>query len=387
MKVSNEDKGILAALSAPFFMALGFITWENVWTKRGSAFSLNLFKCNMASILFLILGLIFGFTVENDYDENSTFESIGFLVVSGLIGIVVGDLFWLEALRRLGAFKVLLIDTLKPFAATFCGRMILGESINEIAYVGIVFTAFGVLIVSVEQQQSEIESSSSGESTTDASTNLEVEKGDNVGEVNALPLSASVSETKCEENCIQIQDEHKEENHEDANSSLGSIRMGYFLAFSNILLDTGGSILTKVYGAKFTTWGINLIRFGSSGTFLIFVSVIMRLLVKRHSIAEEYEVFNKASWYRLPSNMSYQDWSKVSLGVVFVTFLCPALSNYALFQIALALALTLGSITPVYALILEWAILRNKRPTLRAIIGASLAVAGVAGLSIFKNAG
>ena len=85
--------------------------------------------------------------------------------------------------------------------------------------------------------------------------------------------------------------------------------------------------------------------------------------------------------------MSYQDWSKVSLGVVFVTFLCPALSNYALFQIALALALTLGSITPVYALILEWAILRNKRPTLRAIIGASLAVAGVAVLSIFKNAG
>ena len=223
MKVSNEDKGILAALSAPFFMALGFITWENVWTKRGSAFSLNLFKCNMASILFLILGLIFGFTVENDYDENSKFESIGFLVVSGLIGIVVGDLFWLEALRRLGAFKVLLIDTLKPFAATFCGRMILGESINEIAYAGIVFTAFGVLIVSVEQQQSEI----SGESTTDASTNLEVEKGDNVGEVNALPLSVSVSETKCEENCIQIQDEHREENHEEANSSLSSIRIFY----------------------------------------------------------------------------------------------------------------------------------------------------------------
>ena len=144
--------------------------------------------------------------------------------------------------------------------------------------------------------------------------------------------------------------------------------------------------MTKVYGAKFTTWGINLIRLGSSGTFLIFVSVILRLLAKRHSTAEEYEVFNKASWYRLPSDMSYQDWSKVSLGVVFVTFLCPALSNYALFQIALALALTLGSITPVYALILEWAILPNERPTLRAIIGASLAVAGVAVLSIFKNA-
>merc|ERR1712071_124502 len=73
-------------------------------------------------------------------------------------------------------------------------------------------------------------------------------------------------------------------------------------------------------------------------------------------------------WYLLPQ-MTKMKWLKISLGVAFVTFICPALSNYALFQIAIALAITLGSMTPLYALILEW-IWKAKRPTMKGIVGA-----------------
>lgn len=63
-------------------------------------------------------------------------------------------------------------------------------------------------------------------------------------------------------------------------------------------------------------------------------------------------------------------------GVAFVTFLHPALVNYAMFQIPLALLLTLDSIGPLYSLPLGW-IIQNERPTFSACVGAALAVGGI----------
>jgi len=89
---------------------------------------------------------------------------------------------------------------------------------------------------------------------------------------------------------------------------------------------------------------------------------------------------NEPTWYSLP-RMSRKSYAIISVGVAFTTFATPALSNYALFQIALALALTLGSMGPVYMIPLSW--LQGDRPTVRSCLGALLAVAGVAILSFF----
>ena len=86
-------------------------------------------------------------------------------------------------------------------------------------------------------------------------------------------------------------------------------------------------------------------------------------------------------WYSLPK-MPRKSYAIISIGVAFTTFATPALSNYALFQIALALALTLGSMGPIYMLPLGW-LIQGDRPTLRACLGAALAVGGVAILSFF----
>ena len=162
--------------------------------------------------------------------------------------------------------------------------------------------------------------------------------------------------------------------------------LGYILAIGNVVLDTYGSILTKQFGRGMSTWAISLIRFGSSGIFMIILSMTLRILHrKKQPTSSESEVENerKRSWYLLPS-MDSRAWSKICLGVLFVTFICPALSNYALFQITLALALTLGSITPLYALILEWPF-HGKKPNIWAILGVLLAVGGVIILSIWQK--
>jgi drug/metabolite transporter (DMT)-like permease len=83
------------------------------------------------------------------------------------------------------------------------------------------------------------------------------------------------------------------------------------------------------------------------------------------------------AWYASPMNeMTRSSWTHVSGGVLLVTFLTPTLSNYALFEIAIALALTLGSVGPLYSLPLAY-FLQKEVPTVRVYAGAVLAVAGI----------
>jgi drug/metabolite transporter (DMT)-like permease len=185
-------------------------------------------------------------------------------------------------------------------------------------------------------------------------------------------------------------DKQEEDGTEDSNpvvvkenQTTSFRRVGYILAVMNVLLDTYGSLLTKLHGWNFTTWGINLIRFGCSGVLMALVSVSLTLY-QRSSKNDNDEEQKKDAWFQLPSK-TVRVWAQVCLGVVFVTFLCPALSNYALFQIPLAYALTLTSITPLYAAFFEWTFWgRSKRPTVRALLGSSMAIGGVVWLGILN---
>merc|ERR1712232_395881 len=144
--VDEELRGVLAAIASPLCMAIGFIVWDKTW-KGSSAFSLNLFKCNFASIIFVVTGFIFGFVLRRD---EFSLEHIGWLILSGILGIIVGDWLWLEALQRLGAFQVLVIDTVKPFCAALMGHFLLEERrIHPISYAAMLLTVSGVLVVSL----------------------------------------------------------------------------------------------------------------------------------------------------------------------------------------------------------------------------------------------
>lgn len=365
----NETYGVLAAITAPFFMALGFIIWDVTWkASGGSAFALNMFKCNLATIGFLFMSFVFGWEIdiEEVSDQNTVFsiQSVSFLVLSGFIGIIIGDLAWLEALRLLGATQVLVIDSIKPFTAALMGWLILDESINNIGYSGIVLTVLGIFVVSFERER------------------IDKRLIDEFGEqkVNGVSLSNTLSCPK--------EKKPQEETTQSPPSRVDRLwnLKGYIFAIGNVILDTYGSILTKQHGGGMSTWSINLIRFGSAGIIMGLISltsyVVNSTCNKRRTITSS--VTNESRvWYLLPS-MNVISWLKICIGVVLVTFLCPALSNYALFQISLAFALTLGSISPLYGLILEWP-LKGIKPSFRCIIGACAAIGGVVILSIIRN--
>jgi len=393
---TNPTNGILAAVAAPFFMAVGFIIWDVTWKKsNGSAFALNLFKCNLASIGFLIMSFILGFSKEDEDDNLISTTEIGFLVLSGFIGIVIGDLAWLESLRLLGATRVLVVDTIKPFAAALGGWLILGESIHAASLSGIALTVVGVFIVSFEKERRDGEESPT--STAVPIDDCLEEEGEGKGsesqnerqdyELETSEDFVKTDETKREE--IFVHHDSVWSNFCFGIASEGSFKRGYALSIINVLLDTYGSLLTKQWGGEMTTWTINLIRFGSSGVFMLVLSIAFHLF---HYIKYSSSWLTKVKddapkpsmWYQLP-HMCIKSWAVISLGVLFVTFITPALSNYALFEIALALAITLGSTTPMFALILEAIFQKRKMPSLRAVVGTMLAVGGVVILSLFAT--
>lgn len=363
---TKDVYGALAALGSAFSLALGFIIWDVVWNKsHGSAFSLNLVKCNTASLGFLILGLSLGFVNSDDW----TYSDIGYLMLSGFIGIIVGDLCWLEALSRLGPVPVLVIDTIKPLFAALFGWLFFKEPIQNIAYAGLLLTALGILIVGIDHERS-IKKDVKQENEI---MRRNVVVGDDVDSNRSLREMDEDDQLS-----TTINEDMKDVN--DGNHKNGEIRTmfrgrgyGYVLAVANVLLDTYGSVLTKLHGKSFKNPAINLIRFGSSGVIMIIILMVMKF-IRRRDNEDHYP------WFNLPY-LSLVSWLKIFSGILFVTFICPSLSNYALFQVPLYLALSLGSTTPLFGFLLE--LILGKQPSFIGFLGAILSVGGVIVLATF----
>lgn len=371
---SPTADGVIAALLAPLFMTIGFFIWDVRWTSSGgSAFALNMYKCLTASIGFVIMCLFRGFSnVDTSSVDIFTTNNIGYLLLSSTLGIIIGDLLWLEALRLIGAKHVIFIDSIKPFAAAILGRIFLQESLRLPTWGGMILTVLGVGVVSWEEQ------SKTKEDTED----------------------------DCDDaNAAQVESNRPNESIPDDKSK--RYWRGYTCAIFNVLADSFGSLLTKQHGVGMTTWTINLLRFGFAGIILFLVSLAMRWYgyccasrVDGHeSKAPETTLHIDQScntvsaptqqqcmrplWYQLPS-LKLKGWLQITSGVGLVTFLCPAFEKFALFQITLALVISLSSVGPLYGLLLEMPF-KGNRPTVWGCIGASLAIAGVVVLSVFGN--
>lgn len=77
--------------------------------------------------------------------------AIGLLLLSGALGIGLGDTAYFQALNDLGARQALLIEVLAPPAAALLAWAALGETLGAAAWAGIALTAAGVAWVVTER--------------------------------------------------------------------------------------------------------------------------------------------------------------------------------------------------------------------------------------------
>jgi drug/metabolite transporter (DMT)-like permease len=114
-------------------------------TVRAGSLPVNVVRLLLAALYLGAVIPLFGLPVA------LTGSQIGFLAVSGLIGLAFGDSFLFMAFRELGARITMLVMSTSPAVAALLAYVILGETLTLRGIGGMVVTLAGVAIVVLER--------------------------------------------------------------------------------------------------------------------------------------------------------------------------------------------------------------------------------------------
>lgn len=144
--MSTNFGGEFAALGAAFLWALSAVVYTHLGQKI-SPLVLNLSK-GVIALAYIAITLI----LQGDFlPTNINGINLGFLLVSGILGIGLGDTFYFEALNNLGARRTLLLEALAPPLAALIALLTLQEALSLTAWAGIFLTVLGVAWVISER--------------------------------------------------------------------------------------------------------------------------------------------------------------------------------------------------------------------------------------------
>lgn len=147
----SHFKGEFAALSAAFLWAVASLFYGRA-TLEIPPRTLNLIKGVLAILLFGLTLLLSG----SGTVPISTM-ALMLLMLSGVLGIGLGDTAYFEALKALGARRALLMETLAPPLTALIALFFLGETLTSDEWLGIGLTVCGVAWVISEQVENDDE--------------------------------------------------------------------------------------------------------------------------------------------------------------------------------------------------------------------------------------
>lgn len=140
MSFFENHLGEFAALLTAFFWTVTSLSFESASRKIGSV---------VVNILRLIIGFIFlsiftllyrGLIFPVDAGSGNWF----WLVLSGLVGFVFGDLFLFKSYTLIGSRFAMLIMSLVPPITAFFGFLILGEKLTMFNFLGMTLALLGI---------------------------------------------------------------------------------------------------------------------------------------------------------------------------------------------------------------------------------------------------
>jgi len=139
--------GEFCALAAAFLWAFASIWFKKIG-KTIRPLELNLIKGAAAFVLFALTSLL----LKESYAQLRVMPILA-LVVSGAVGIGLGDTMFFETINRLGASRALLVTTLAPPMAAIFGWIFMREALSIWAWLGILVTILGVVWVITEKNK------------------------------------------------------------------------------------------------------------------------------------------------------------------------------------------------------------------------------------------
>ena len=130
--------GILSALGATISWTYACFVWRTQ-TEKYQSIDINLVKNIIAFLIFL--PAFFNISVVNDL------KSLFTLLLSGVIGIGLGDTFYIKSLQVIGTRRTLTIETLSPLLAALSGEIFINEHLAFRSYIGIVIISVSLFFL------------------------------------------------------------------------------------------------------------------------------------------------------------------------------------------------------------------------------------------------
>ena len=130
--------GIISALGAAIFWTYSCFIWRSQ-TQKYKSIDINLVKNVIAFLIFTPAFI----NIHNLID----LKSFLILLLSGVVGIALGDTFYIKSLQLIGTRKTLSIETLSPLLAALSGEIFINENLALRSYLGIVIISFSLFIL------------------------------------------------------------------------------------------------------------------------------------------------------------------------------------------------------------------------------------------------
>jgi drug/metabolite transporter (DMT)-like permease len=130
--------GILSAFGAATSWTYACFIWRSQ-TQKYKSIDINLIKNIIAFLVFIPAFINLSSTTE--------LKNIFILLISGVIGIGLGDTFYLKSLQTIGTRKTLSIETLSPLMAALSGEIFINENLTTKSWVGIIIVSISLFII------------------------------------------------------------------------------------------------------------------------------------------------------------------------------------------------------------------------------------------------
>jgi drug/metabolite transporter (DMT)-like permease len=140
MDFFNHHLGEFAALLTAIFWTITSLSFESASNKIGSV-TVNILRLIIGCAFLCVFNLIRRGLV---WPIDASVENWIWLSLSGLVGLVFGDLFLFKSFTMIGSRFSMLIMTLVPPITAFFSFIILGERLTLFHYLGMTLTFTGI---------------------------------------------------------------------------------------------------------------------------------------------------------------------------------------------------------------------------------------------------
>jgi len=130
--------GILSAFGAATSWTYACFIWRTQ-TQKYKSIDINLIKNIIAFFVFIPAFINLSSTTE--------LKNIFILLISGIIGIGLGDTFYLKSLQTIGTRKTLSVETISPLIAALSGEIFINENLTPKSWVGIIIVSISLFII------------------------------------------------------------------------------------------------------------------------------------------------------------------------------------------------------------------------------------------------